>query len=684
MAFRAAHPFFPEPPQDAIIERNLFLSDTADASVLKFYSNRVPLTGAGHASFGAALMESGERDRGLALIKYAWGRYMLDPAVEEKFRSRFGALLNEDDRRRRARLLAAHDAYKNDPGKLLAASKGKKGLKAKKAKNASSQRGSRRAAPRRRRRGAALETGTPAREAFLNPKAPATGPAPLYLPVQLKKPGRNEGKESAGKGGDGSKPAGGKAKEQEASAPEAKTLQADAADGALALAKERQAGPATLLVRLKALRRKDSDNELWSILRSISPDGADLADPDHWWEFRRSEVRIALNDNHPRTAYAIAKAHGPLAGENLSEAEFLAGWIALRFLKDPHRAISHFEASRVLGFGRYEARAAYWLGRAKLENKAAQDAQTHFAEAAGRYYTFYGGLARRAVRKANACEFRAPPQPSPAAAAAFVNEDAFKAVMIAKEAGLDSLLVNFVLDLARQVHEPEQMTLLMELIGRTAPAHVAVRAAKIALLRGYAAEAYAYPVLMPKFSQSAGAAKLEPALLNALTRQESEFNTETVSHAGARGLMQLMPQTAKNMAAALKMKYELGRLVSDPSYNVALGSAFLAQLLAGYDGSYVLALAAYNAGPGRVAEWIKDFGDPRAQSIDPIDWIERIPFTETRQYVQRIVESVQLYRCRLEDSKTAFRIAEDLHRGRPGKLPELTDVAGSANLDEAP
>ena len=153
---------------------------------------------------------------------------------------------------------------------------------------------------------------------------------------------------------------------------------------------------------------------------------------------------------------------------------------------------------------------------------------------------------------------------------------------------------------------------------------------------------------------------------------------------GARGLMQLMPQTAKQLAAALKMKYEMARLVSDPSYNVTLGSAFLAQLLAGYDGSYVLTLAAYNAGPGRVAEWIKDFGDPRDKSVDPIDWVERIPFTETRQYVKRIIESVQLYRCRLESSKTRFQIVEDLHRGRPGKLPELTDVSGSAELDQTP
>ena len=172
--------------------------------------------------------------------------------------------------------------------------------------------------------------------------------------------------------------------------------------------------------------------------------------------------------------------------------------------------------------------------------------------------------------------------------------------------------------------------------------------------------------------------------MNALTRQESEFYTGTVSRVGARGLMQLMPQTAKNVAASVKMKYELARLVSDPSYNVTLGSVFLAQLLSGYDGSYILTLAAYNAGPGRVAEWIKDFGDPRDKNIDPIDWIERVPFTETRQYIHKILESTQLYRCRIESGQKGFQIVEDLHRGRPGKIPDIDDIAGSAGSDDTP
>ena len=346
--------------------------------------------------------------------------------------------------------------------------------------------------------------------------------------------------------------------------------------------------------------------------------------------------------------------------------------------------MTHFEASRAPGFARTEARADYWLGRAKLELGAQKEAQDYLAASAGRYFTFYGALSRQALHKAAACEFRAPPQPSKEEIAAFVNEDAFKAVMIAKQLGLESVLVTYVFDLARQIRDPAQMTLVMELAERTLPRHVAIQAAKIALLRGYATDAYAFPTLLPKFDRAGGNAKLEPALLNALTRQESEFNTGTVSKVGARGLMQLMPETARNVAAEVKMKYEAGRLISDPSYNVTLGSVFLAQLLSGYDGSYVLTLAAYNAGPGRVREWIKDFGDPRGKTIDPIDWVERIPFTETRNYVQKILESIQLYRCRFENSKTSFQIVEDLHRGRPGKIPDFAGFAGSADLDETP
>jgi soluble lytic murein transglycosylase len=663
MTFRAAHPLFPEPPQTATFERNLLFSDAPADSVLKFYTNRVPISGAGFANLGAALIDTGEKEQGSQLIKYAWNRYALDSQVEGKILSRHGARLDAGDHARRKNLLGALAAYQEDPGKKLAASPAKK----KQAEHTKKKRGAiqKKSRPVRQE---PQKKSTPVRQALAHSKIDWDAPAPLYQPIQLKK---DRDKKAAAKPSAKAKPA-------------EKSKQAKAAEDAFRLVKERSVGPGTLLVRLRRLRREDSDNELWSLLRSVAPSKADYADPDRWWDLRRNEVRRALSDGHPKTAYAIAKTHGPLAGENLSEAEFLAGWIALRFLKDPHLAIWHFENSRVPGFGRHDARAAYWRARAELDLNGKRNAQSSFTAAAERFYTFYGGLATQSLHKpAGACTFRNPSQPGQETISAFVKEDAFKAVAIAKQANLEPLLNSYMLDLARQIRDPQQMTLVMELTGRMVHAHVAVRAAKIALLRGYATEAYAFPLLLPKFTQNGPNAKLEPALLNAVTRQESEFNPGTVSRVGARGLMQLMPQTARHMAVSLKMKYEMGRLISDPSYNVTLGSAFLAQLLAGYDGSYVLSLAAYNAGPGRVAGWIKDFGDPRDKSVDPVDWIERIPFTETRQYVQRILESIQIYRCRLENNTARFQLAEDLHRGRPGKLPEIAGVTGSAE-EEAP
>ena len=697
MAFRKAHPLFPEPPQDALFEKALFLSDAPAADVLKFYTNRNPMTGAGKASLGAALMETGERDRGLRLIKFAWSRYMLDPTVEERFVARFGSLLDSDDQRRRTLLIEARARQAEDPGKKLASASEGKGLKgaarlrAKKAGGQAAHRGrhGRKIKPHTRRgrgrRHGSVENGT--KEALFIGKTQAFGVTSLLEPVRLKKkkdepppPDDDASADDAanGKTTGSAKPEAGAGKDEKFT----KGLQAKAAENAFNLAQESTGGPGTLLARLKSLRRQGADEDVWSLLRSLNPDKADLADPEKWWDFRRGEVRRALNDDHPATAYAIANAHGPLDDETRSEAEFLAGWVALRFMKEPRLAEPHFEAARLIkGYARDEARAAYWLGRTKLALGARKEAERFFREAASRFYTYYGSLGLQALRKGAPCEFRAPPHPEQEAIAAFVNEDAFKAVMIAKQLDLQPLLLNYLLDLTRQLNDPQQMTLALELIERLEPAHVGVRAAKIALLRGFPVDAYAFPALLPKFDPAGSNAKIELPLLNALTRQESDFHTGSVSRVGARGLMQLMPQTAKLISMAHKLKYEPSRLISDPSYNVTLGSAFLAQLLSGYDGSYILSLAAYNAGPGRVKQWIGDFGDPRSRAADPIDWVERIPFTETRTYIQRILESTQLYRCRFENNKARIQILEDLHRGRPGKLPDF-DVSGSGELEQ--
>ncbi|MBI4724940.1 MAG: hypothetical protein HY765_08180, partial [Rhodomicrobium sp.] len=291
MAFRRAHPLFPEPPQDASFEKNLFLSKASSADILKFYTNRSPLTGAGKASLGGALLDTDEREQGLALIKLAWSRYIFDPAVEAKFVARFGALLDKDDQARRKLLLSVRAAQGDDPGKKEASESREKTLKAKNGKGRSG-----RHEPGRARRGkkghrADIGDGVLQKEAAAVGKARAFHIASLAEQVKFKKPNRNQ-----------------KAKENKAQ----KTLEAKAAEDAFNLADERAGAPATLLSRLKALRKKGADDELWSLLRSIGPDTADLADPDRWWEFRRSEIRRALNEDHPKTAYAIARVHGPL------------------------------------------------------------------------------------------------------------------------------------------------------------------------------------------------------------------------------------------------------------------------------------------------------------------------------------------------------------------------------------
>jgi soluble lytic murein transglycosylase len=265
-------------------------------------------------------------------------------------------------------------------------------------------------------------------------------------------------------------------------------------------------------------------------------------------------------------------------------------------------------------------------------------------------------------------QFALRPHARPVAAdiRSFTRNPVLKALGAANKAGLDDLVPVFLVELTRNITSAPEMTLLCELSQRLTDTHRAVRYAKIAMNRGFPVEQYAYPDVLPDFKllPSSGG-DLEEPLIHALTRQESEFNPTIVSSAGAVGLMQLLPSTAKEVAKAHDIKFEKKKLSSDPSYNLSLGSAFLQRLIRSYNGSYIMALAAYNAGPGRVRQWTAQFGDPRDKKVDPIDWIERIPFKETREYVLKIMESAQVYRARLNRNGDALRLAQDLHRGRP-------------------
>jgi len=430
--------------------------------------------------------------------------------------------------------------------------------------------------------------------------------------------------------------------------------------------------PEVLLSRVRWLRRNGNDEKAWRLLQRPPADAEALVDPAAWWDERRLHVREALNADKPEIAYAIARDHGGAQGDDLHEAEFLAGWIALRFLNKPEAARTHFLASREgADLPADFARSDYWRGRAEVRLGDNSAAQQSFAKAGKHFHTYYGQLARLALGdKGEPINFRKPAAPTRDEMARFAARDIVRAIPISRQAGFDAFIALFVLELSRDLEAAGEMTLAAELAKRVTPPNVVVRFGKVALNRDFPVEVYAYPTDLPEFEMLSGAAPVERALMMALARQESEFNPAARSGAGARGLMQLMPGTARMMARINNVPYRLSSL-NDAEYNAKLGSSYMRRLLDRFDESYIMMLAGYNAGPGRVGQWIKLFGDPRRPGVDPVDWVERIPFTETRVYVHKIMESLQVYRAILNKGTAGeITLATDLHRGRSASTPD--------------
>jgi soluble lytic murein transglycosylase len=422
-----------------------------------------------------------------------------------------------------------------------------------------------------------------------------------------------------------------------------------------------------LFNRIQWLRRKDRDEEAWKMLLDAPSEPDKLLDLENWWTERRVNCRAALDAGQPRIAYEIAVKHGPISGDAYVEAEFLAGWIALRFLNEPNTALGHLFAARTAAkSSKNIALAEYWLGRTALALGDTGSARLHFHVAARYPQYFYGQLGRQALDAKPANLEVTPTQPpTPADIQRFLARDSVRAIGVALASDMDRVTPQFFLALARTLKSPGEVVLLAELAKASGNQQISLRLAKIAFNRDLPVGDYALPIgVLPQF-KSLLADRVDPALVHALSRQESEFNAGAKSPVGASGLMQLMPGTAKAIARQYKVKYEAAQL-TNPTYNIQLGEAHLRELINSYSGSYFLALAAYNAGGGRVQEWMKAFGDPRNPKTDPIDWIERIPFTETREYVKKIMETLQLYRSRIAGSEKALQLVQDLNRGRPG------------------
>ena len=436
--------------------------------------------------------------------------------------------------------------------------------------------------------------------------------------------------------------------------------------------------PGILFARIQWRRRNKKEEGAWELLLQAPKEPAELVDLDEWWIERRISCRNALNLGKYDIAYRIASEHGPVSGKYYGEAKFLSGWIALRFLKRPKVANEHFLALRTAARGPKEvARAEYWLGRAANAIGNSRRAEEHFRNASLINHSYYGQIARRTINAHTGhIQIATTPKITEETFTRLTSLDAAMAIGIVRKAGLERLTRLFYYQLARSLEEADEVALVAEIARHLDHVQASVRLSKIALNRGLAVVDYAYPIdVFPDYKKLAN--PVEPALLHALSRQESEFNEKAKSRVGARGLMQLMPRTARAVARSYKIGYRRSRLTGEPSYNLMLGAAHLSDLLESYSGSYIKSLAAYNAGGGRVREWTEKFGDPNASDVDAIDWVERIPFTETRKYVQKIITTMQVYRARLEGSQNALQIVDDLNRGKSSVAPTSMTVGAS-------
>ncbi len=423
----------------------------------------------------------------------------------------------------------------------------------------------------------------------------------------------------------------------------------------------RRGDPGLAYDRVHWRRLKGMDAEARAIL--LDPP-AELVRPDLWWDERSIQARRALAAKDYRTAYRLAARHGVSEGPDLAEAEWLAGWLALRFERNPAAALGHFKRmSQYVRMPISQARAGYWAGRAALALGRKDEAKRWLAAASAFPTTYYGQLAAVEL----GLTLRAGPPSATVAARrpALAGSEPARVAAWLCDLGEYSRAVPFVTKLANDAAEDEAASaFVIELAEGCGRADIAVRAAK-GVTRDREPDLRAsHPVPRVAGLTQEMAGLPDPAIRLAIARQESQFDPTAASPAGARGIMQLMPATARAVAGQLGLPYAQGRLTSDPSYNARLGSTYLQRQIERFDSELALALAAYNAGPARVAGWLRDIGDPRQGDAHAlIDWIELIPFTETRNYVQRVLESRTVYEIVLR-AQGASRIAAGPADGR--------------------
>jgi len=416
--------------------------------------------------------------------------------------------------------------------------------------------------------------------------------------------------------------------------------------------------PGYIFSKIQLLRREEKFAEAAQLMLGAPKDPGRLYNLDEWWIERRLLSRKMLDVGERRTAYLIARdAALPARDIYKTEQEFTAGWIALRFLTDPATAAQHF--SRI-GVGSANptalARAGYWQGRAAEAAGRSQEARAAYTAAAAQSTSYYGQLARAKLGLPQIDLNGAPA----ARGRGIERLEIVRAVQLLYALDERDIALPIFGDMGEN-GDPDALVGLGELASRNGDARGMLLLGKAALNRGLPFDFYAYPVSgIPPF-KSIGP-EVEQSIVFAIARQESAFNPNVVSPANAYGLMQVTPDAGKYVCKKYGASFDLGRLKTDPVYNAALGAAELGGLIEDYRGSYIMTFAAYNAGRGSVKKWIERYGDPRDPKVDAVDWVELIPFSETRNYVQRIMENLQVYRARFGGG-TRLQIEADLHRG---------------------
>jgi soluble lytic murein transglycosylase len=380
--------------------------------------------------------------------------------------------------------------------------------------------------------------------------------------------------------------------------------------------------------------------------------------PALWWSERLLVARRLLAGGNADIAYRLAQQPGSTEDSANSEAEFLCGYIALRYRKDSSLAFDHFAHIIARVTSPYaKARAAYWGGRAAEAAGKPDLAGKWYAAGAEHMATFYGQLAAHQLGRDAPPHPVPEPRPDSAAQARFTAHELVRAAQLFFGAGDREHARAFLMQMADMAKTPLDFAMLAALAEGYGRVDLAIAVARRAIDAGMPLMVHGYPV-----TTLPGGGIAEHPLLLAIVRQESAFAPDAMSRVGARGLMQLMPATAAGIARKLELPYSLARLTTDGLYNLILGRSYVEKLIDDFGGSYALAIAAYNAGPGRVRQWLHDFGDPRGRDIAMVDWIEMIPFAETRTYVQRVLENLQIYRGQAGNSATAFSLASDLAR----------------------